>query len=354
METQGLLRRGRILCAALLARAARRRNDAKAYARHARRVLDLAAPAGGWVPDAAIIRTEPIIHTRGGFFACRILASDGARRFAKAVLASSREAMFWARWREGLVRTEGEFYSINPPSRLRLAGDVAVLVFPELEALETGREARGRTFRDNVDLVTRAIADFNSSHLHFGGGGFPKSRACEPLAVPSRSALRRSLGLGAASAGDVRRRLRFVEANWPQVRNRVYESPACLSHMDLGPGNFVLGDGLGILQDFGLAGMAPIGSDLHTIARYAVRLGGRTDKHRLVDVYAEVFAAKGVAVDRAAILSALDAHFAARYRNLALPSARKRPAFDAALNASLALTGGEGVAAGRPPQGSWR
>jgi Ser/Thr protein kinase RdoA (MazF antagonist) len=105
--------------------------------------------------------------------------------------------------------------------------------------------------------------------------------------------------------------------------------------MDVGTANIVLNQGTSILLDFGFAGMAPIGADLHTVRRY----GGPAWSGELVDAYAEVFAAKGIEVDTAAILRTLDAHFAARYRNLRFPAARNRETFDAALATSLALIG---------------
>jgi hypothetical protein len=78
--------------------------------------------------------------------------------------------------------------------------------------------------------------------------------------------------------------------------------------------------------------MAPPGSDLHTLMRHA-----GVSAERLVGPYAEVLAGKGIAADPAAIRLAAEAHFAARYRNLDMPSARHPPAFEAALTTSLAL-----------------
>jgi hypothetical protein len=102
--------------------------------------------------------------------------------------------------------------------------------------------------------------------------------------------------------------------------------------MDLGPGNVVVHDGAAIIHDFGHAAMAPPGSDLHPVLRHADASAGR-----LVAPYAEVFADKGIAADPADIRLAAEAHFAARYRNLEMPSARHWPAFEAALATSVAL-----------------
>ena len=116
---------------------------------------------------------------------------------------------------------------------------------------------------------------------------------------------------------------RAIEADWGPVRDAVERGARCLSHMDLGRGNVLLGDGPVILLDFGHAGAAPVGADLHTVLRFAGASGPGTEA--LVDAYAAVFAAKGLAVDPVAVRRSLEAHFAARYRDLrfALGAARR-------------------------------
>ena len=71
-----------------------------------------------------------------------------------------------------------------------------------------------------------------------------------------------------------------------------------------------------------------------------LRYGGGVEEGELLELYAEVFAGMGVALDRAAAELALRAHFAARYRNLKLRSARERAVFERALEMSERLVGG--------------
>ena len=62
----------------------------------------------------------------------------------------------------------------------------------------------------------------------------------------------------------------------------------------------------------------------------------------LVDDYCVVFAACGQAVDPAAVRRSLEAHFAARYRDLRFHSARQAPTYRTALGLSRALVAGAG------------
>ena len=90
--------------------------------------------------------------------------------------------------------------------------------------------------------------------------------------------------------------------------------------MDLGAGNVVLGRGKCLLLDFGHAGVAPLGADLHALLRY--RAPGGPDAAAIVAAYAEGLAERGVDPEPGAIRLAAEAHFAARYRNLKFASAR--------------------------------
>jgi hypothetical protein len=195
--------------------------------------------------------------------------------------------------------------------------------------------------------VVRAVADFNSSHLR-PDRRFRPSEVGERVPVPPAAEVRRALGVDAAAAREIVRTLRGVEARWTVLRDQVYRSGSCLCHMDLGPGNISFRRGIGIIQDFGHAAAAPIGSDLHTVLRY-----GGLDSHGIdgvIAAYAGVFAEKGIEVDAGSVRRALEAHFAARYRDLRLPSARPA-AFRQAVGMSLALLGPE---AADPPRAGGR
>jgi Ser/Thr protein kinase RdoA (MazF antagonist) len=104
-----------------------------------------------------------------------------------------------------------------------------------------------------------------------------------------------------------------------------------------------------VLIDFGHAGAAPVGADLHTLMRYAG--DGGPDTEALVAAYVEVFAARGVALAPAVVRRNLEAHFAARYRDLRLVKARSRETFETALALSQALIAAEGAAPGNRAAG---
>jgi hypothetical protein len=314
----------------MLARRARARGDRTACTQHTLRAVRLAIGRDGQY--GPVLDCEPRTHSIGGFFAC-IAVTGAGRFFIKGVPARGREVAFWTAWQRGLVRTEGVHYRLIPPRLIYAGGLIGILLFPELVGLEQAN--RRWQYRRRIRRVVRAIADFNSDHILPIDSPFRISHVCDRAAVPSGRRAERLLGVDNASARSITATLRRIEPRWDDIRDRLYRSVHCLSHMDVGTTNIVLNQGTSILLDFGFAGAAPIGADLHTVRRY----GGPAWSRDLVGTYAEVFAAKGVEVDPTAILRTLNAHFAARYRNLHFPAARNRETFDAALATSLALIG---------------
>ena len=345
MHGSGLIPGSRLLLRAVLARRARARGDASAYKKNITKVLDLAFSEGSRHRSikfgesiGAIGDLEPIIHTQGGFFSCIAITRSNRRYFTKCILTSGRETLFWNAWQDGAVRVDGNCYRIVPPISMTSFKDICILIFPEIELLDRTRKRKKRPYRRHLEKVIRSIADFNSDHVDLAEGRFRMSNDCDSLPLPSRTEVRRALATDGNQARQIVRTLRQIEPRWNALRDQVYSCPRCLCHMDFGPGNIVLHRGVGIIQDFGHVGAAPIGSDLHTVLRYATPSGsGEIDREHLVATYASVFMEKGIDVDARSIRLALDAHFAVRYRNLRLPSARKREAFDAAIETSLAL-----------------
>jgi hypothetical protein len=305
------------------ARRARERGDLDAYRGHAldaiRRALAADCGASG---AAALVDCLPVGRTRGGYFSCLVTRPDGLRRFVKCVPRRSREMRFWDAWERGEIRAEGQHYRLLPPERRILGRHLALLIFPDLGSSPGLSRRRTSRYAGNLETVVLAIADFNSDHLARDLCRLPVSRAGRGYFVPFKRRIMRALAVDRAEARRIARRLRGVEWRWPPLRRRVYRAPLCLSHMDFGPGNIFIGPEPAVILDFGHAAAAPIGSDLHTLLRYGRKGDAAVDWARLVEVYAGVFEAKGIAVDRAAIARAAEMHFAARYRNLRLESAR--------------------------------
>lgn len=344
MSGLDLVFRSKLFCSAFSARRARARKDSTAYIRHIARGLDLAiseARMEGRAPvdllGGPIVRIEPISHTHGGFFNCLFETAKGRRFFAKAVRTPSRESMFWNAWQRGAIRTEGRYYRIHAPVLLLGSRDIRVLIFPENKLIGENPADRRRTYHRHLDLATLSIADFNSDHLNIEPLGLSSSHACGPNPLPHQTIIRAVLP--EADPRTIRKQIRDIERRWPAVKKQVYSAPVCLCHMDMGPGNVSPGHGISTLMDFGCAAIAPIGSDLHAVFRYSGQKDGWPDPNRFIHPYTEVFASKGITVDPVQIRCALDAHFAARYRNLNKSSARKKSVFDAAMATSLAMIG---------------
>jgi hypothetical protein len=322
---------GRLLLAAVLAWRARARRDPEGCRRHVAAALTAAFPGG---LDGPVAEVAPLPNTGGGFFCAIACGAGGGRYFTKGILASGREAALWRAWRDGAVRVEGEHYRIEPPAAIAAAPPVMVLAFPERAFMRTDWRTRDGIYAREVRRVVRAVAEFTAAHA--GGAGFAAARGCVGARVPGEAAVAAALGVEGGEARAIAGRLRAVERGWPAVRRRVGGLAGRLGHMDLGPSNVVIHEGRGVLMDFGHAGLAPAGADLHTALRY----GGGAEEGELLDLYVEVFSARGVALDRAAAELALRAYFAARYRNLGLRSARERAVFERALEMSERLVAG--------------
>ena len=322
----------RALAAAALARRARARRDYQACRTQALGALRLAAGR----ELGAVVDFEPSVQGLGGFFAGVAVTASG-RLFVKCVLAGGREAAFWDAWGRGAVRAAGAHYRVLTPVAI-LSGRVATcLAFPELAGLDQDRRRRLGRYRRHLLAVARAMADFNSEHPLVGDPPFRPAPAGEAPRLPGRKEVEKALKVDAARAGDIVAALRRIERGWGEVRDRVERGPRCLAHMDLGPGNIAF-DGAGcVLLDFGAAGAAAVGADLHSLLRYGGR--SRPADDALVATYAAIFEGKGTAVDRDAARLAMRAHFAARYRNLRFAGARNLGTFGAATAMSDALLG---------------
>lgn len=323
----GAAAEARALFHAAQARRARARRDWEACRASTLGALRAAAESLGGVEDCM-----PARGGLGGFFACSAVAG-GSRCFVKGVLAGSREMRFWTAWRHGAVRTEGRHYRLLPPRAILLGRVLGVLVFPELEELR--EPPRLAPYRRHVRRIVRAMADFNSDHPLAAGSGVRPSQVCDPVPVPGRRRVQQLLGVDAGRAREIVAMLRRIEPRWGALRDRLYRARQCLGHMDLGRTNVLPDRQSALMLDFGNAGAAPAGADLHVLRRYLGADGPPTDE--LVGSYVEVFARKGLPADPAAVRLNLDAHFAARYRDLRLLGARNPATFEAALATSLAL-----------------
>lgn len=344
--TPSLPARFRIGLSALGARRARARGDLEAYGRHILAIIDLAfGQSADGAPDAAgpgfagtLSDFRPLGGTKGGFFACLATDATGTTRFLKCVPTLGREMRFWDAWERGEIAVEGAHYRLLPPVARQRGRLLSLLVFPDLGPSPGLTKRRTSRYTGNLEIVVRAIADFNASHAGAAAPALKVSAGAGAHRVPTRRRIVRALSVDRAAAGRIARSLRGVERRWDALRRRLYGGPLCLSHMDFGPGNILIQpDVRPVILDFGHAALAPAGADLHTVLRYARKGGGPVDPERLAAIYAEVFADRGVAVEPAAVLLAAETHFAARYRNLRLGSTRD--VFDEALRLSEALVG---------------
>jgi hypothetical protein len=320
---KSLLRGVRIALGAFRARRARHRGDTEAYRRAILRIVDLAfAPPQDGPPAGrdGLRDCIPIARSRGGFFSCLLDDGAGRRRFVKCIPARSREVRFWDAWARGEIRAEGRHYRLLPPEDSVVGRYMAFLIFPDLGANPGLSRRRTSRYASNTERVVRAIADFNSDHLDAGDKTFAEAPDARTPFVPMTRRIIRALAVDRREARRIARALRRIAWRWRDVRKRLDREPRCLSHMDLGPGNILMGRPP-LLLDFGHAAVAPIGADLHTVLRYGRKGGSPVDRDALVETYAQIFEAKGIAVDRAKIRLAAETHFAARYRNLRLASA---------------------------------
>lgn len=328
----------RITLGALRARRARAAGDTEGYRREILAIVERAfANAPGGAPAALrgpLARCSPIGRSQGGFFSCLAEGQDGARLFVKCVPALGREAQFWQAWSRGAIRAEGEGYRLLPPVGRIEGRALSFLVFPDLGPDPGLSRRRTLRYTSDIETVIRAIAGFNADHLA-RIGGLKRASGARAHFVPMKRRIVRALAVDGREARQISRALRRVEWRWPALRRGLYRGPLCLCHMDFGPGNVLLGRDRPVILDFGHAAMAPVGADLHTVLRYARKGGTELATARAVEIYAGVFEARGVTVDRAAVTLAAEAHFAARYRNLRLGSAPD--VFEEALGVSQRL-----------------
>jgi hypothetical protein len=332
-----------LVAEAQLARAARYRGDDAAYGRHVAAALRRAAPAlAAALPDArpsGIRLVEPIAHTRGGFFSCFAACEGGPDLFVKAVPSASREAVFWAAWRRGGIRTRGDHYVLAPPIAEHRGRTVTLLAFARDDALPKTRRTAFRRFRaGSTRSCARRGLQLRPSRRRRGAAG-TGLRPQLPRAGPSRH---RAACRDRARAHDALvETMKATSARWRHVARALDGATRCLCHMDLGTGNVVPRGGRCVLIDFGSACIAPAGADLHTVLRFGGR--GTGAGRELAEAYADVFARKGIALDPEAVLHACQAYFATRYTTPRLRSVGPDVFAEAAeMGAALAARLGDG------------
>ncbi len=308
---------------AFRARRARAAGDLAAYSAHALDAIRRALAADGDPEGAAnLVDCTPVGRTKGGYFSCLVTRTDGSRSFVKCIPKHSREMRFWEMRAKGGIGTGGQYYRILPPDRLISGAYFALLIFPALPPSRGLHRRRTSRYTGNIEAVVRAIADFNSDYVGERLPDLALSPQGRAHFVPSRRRIAATLGVDRLEARRIAQSLRRIEGKWTALRRDLYRGPLCLSHMDFGPGNVLIGPEPPFILDFGHAGITPVGADLHTILRYARKGGEPVDWPHLVEIYAKVFEAKGIEVDRTAIARAAELHFASRYRDLRLQSAR--------------------------------
>lgn len=319
------------------ARGLRQRRLWEASAERQRAALGLAGAALG---AGRVLSCAPVRHATGGFFAT-VAETESGPLFVKGVLSAGREARFWAAWERGAIGAAGVRYRLLPPVRIVRGRLATLLAFPVVPGLDLVRWRRLARYRRHVWATVEAIAEFNARHpAPVPGIGRPAIRASAP--VPGARAIAAALKVDAGEAAALAAAARAVEAGWRPVREAAAREAQCLAHMDLGIGNLVFGDGPAILLDFGHAGLAPVGADLHVVLRALE--GSGPGPAALAEAYAAAFTAAGGVTDAGTVRRNLETYYGARYRNLGFYTARHAETYRAALATSERL-----VAARRGP-----
>lgn len=238
---------------------------------------------------------EPVRQGMGSYWLCRldIVMEDGStlRLMEKAVEAGGPEAKFWRR--AGDFHMSGRrFASIGPLFSIETE-PITILYLPYRDGVHQSKVESKRNFRANIDDLVRAVAEFNASNVTKDDPAEARRIVSTRKDAPSIRDICNGLGLPSRHAARLLRNACLnIDARWKELEERYDALPVSLCHNDIGPGNAIVTDGNTHLLDFEKAGLAPVGSDMHTIVRWGGKcLEDGTEAERLLQLYSDEFRA---------------------------------------------------------------
>lgn len=224
-------------------------------------------PAGSSPPQVVRARMRP---GKGSLFLNRVTVThaDGTRAelVEKGVRKDSQELAFWRRVGRAELILNGDRYDSLVPIDAVDGRVLSALIFPYLPELNGDRKEMRREFRTSAQAIVLALAEFNGRNL--ATARFPVARRFS-APRPTHAELELKLAVSPESATTLLRCWDDAHDAWAAVKEAYERLPLCFCHNDVSGGNAVYADGITRFIDFALAGVGPIGSDLHSIIRWS-------------------------------------------------------------------------------------
>ena len=258
----------------------------------------------------------------------------------KGVEGDSPELSFWSEAGAGEPVLEGSSFRAVRPGEIVRCGPLSVLYFPYLRALDRDRQVLRQDFKANATAIVEGVAEFNGRNTLLSGesGGIAGHLLSAPR--PTVVEIQRRMDVDIEVARDLLRSFNRVQDMWQEIEGAYADLPRCLSHNDISPGNAVYVDNKATFIDFGLAGPAPVGSDLHTVLRWSGKaLYNPSYAEALLNSYVAALRLHYAAVQTADVRLAAWTTFYLRYTNLKFSSARYERTFRLALDRMTSLIG---------------
>jgi hypothetical protein len=299
-----------------------------------------------WLITGAVMgdgerRTSQVIRTplrpgKGSVFLNRVsLISPGDAAIElveKGVNSDSPELLFWRQTRASRPVLRGKTFEVVEPIGIVDRDVLSALYFRYLPRLDREIKLLQREFRANVRVGAAAVAELNGRNL-VASISSPLSRG-NPFSAarPSRDDLQRRLDTTRKTARGLQRSWDGAHRGWLAVRSAYERLPQCLCHNDVSPGNSVHVDAAIRFADFGLAGVGPVGSDLHALIRWSGKAMADDDHvEDLIKTYLDGLKPYVPAASSDEVRLAAWATFFLRYTNLKLSSARYLHTYDLAV-----------------------
>jgi hypothetical protein len=272
----------------------------------------------------------------GSYYLARIRSQGRENRSVqlveKALPADSRELAFWRAHEVDAVATHGRHYQALRPLLVLERDGVGFMYFPYVAALDQDTRLARQHFRANLRKVTTAAAEFAYDNLTAAWGDHAPqiTKASGP---PSTQRMRRLLHVTSPAQARLLGSIhRDLESSWPDLLEDYQRLPIAMAHNDLGPGNAFVVDGAVHLLDFAKAGVAPLGSDLHTLIRWSgTALTDIDAGEEIIGWYHEALRSLGCDVNLDDVRLAAWVTFFMRYSNLRWRSSRRLDVYSLAL-----------------------
>lgn len=294
-------------------------------------------PAGSSPPQVVRTRMRP---GKGSLFLNRVAVTraDGTRTelVEKGVRRDSQELAFWRSvGRAGLILNGDRYDSLLPIDAVD-GRVLSALIFPYLPELNGDRKEMRREFRANAQAIVVALAEFNGRNLV--PARLPVARRSS-APRPARAELESKLAVSPESATALLGSWDDAHDAWAAVKDAYERLPLCFCHNDVSGGNTVYADGITRFIDFALAGVGPIGSDLHSVIRWSGKaIDDPVHIARLLNTYLDGIR-PFVTVTLEDLRLATWAAFYLRYTDLRLTAAQHETVYRLALRRMTELPG---------------